>query len=138
MLTPLLWRKLLAKRQPIEKTRGGGRYSEAAFWSFIRSGLRAKHSRWAPRYAALAAAKRPYKGDNARQKFEYKCAVCKKWHIQKDVEVDHITPCGSLKCYDDLPGFVERMFVEVEGYRVACKSCHLKITKKEREKNASK
>lgn len=128
----------MAKRQPIEKTRGGGRYSEAAFWSFIRSGIRAKHSRWAPRYAALAAAKRPYKGDNARQKFEYKCAVCKKYFMQKEVEVDHKIPCGSLKCYDDLPGFVERMFCEEDGYRIVCKPDHKAITKKEREKNASK
>ena len=128
----------MAKRQPIEKTRGGGRYSEAAFWSFIRSGIRAKHSRWAPRYAALAAAKRPYKGDNARQKFEYKCAVCKKYFMQKEVEVDHKIPCGSLKCYDDLPGFVERMFCEEDGYRIVCKPDHKAITKKEREKNAGK
>lgn len=121
------------KRQLVPRTRGGGAYTEAAFWAFIRSGLRAKHSRWAPRYAALAAARRPSKSKtNARLKWEFKCAICNKWHAQKEVEVDHIIPCGSLKCYEDLPGFVERMFVEVEGYRICCKVCHLKITKESR------
>ena len=117
------------KRQLVPRTRGGGRYTDASFWAFIRSGLRAKHSRWAPRYAVLASAKRPYKGKNARQKFEYKCAVCKKYFLQREVEVDHLIPCGSLRSYEDLPGFVERMFVEEEGYRVVCKPCHLTITK---------
>ena len=53
--------------------------------------------------------------------------------MQKEVEIDHIISCGSLKCYDDLPGFVERLFCEADNIRVVCKPCHKAHTKKSRE-----
>lgn len=84
--------------------------------------------RWPPRKLAELAARRPYKGDNKRQKWEYCCAECGQFFKQKDIEVDHIEPCGTLKTYEDLPGFVQRLFCEIEGFRVACKGCHNKKT----------
>jgi hypothetical protein len=120
------------KRVKVAKTRGDGTYTEAAFWGFIRSGLRAKYQRWKPRYTALKNARRAYKGPNKQQKWEFLCELCDRWHMQKDVEVDHIVPCGSLKSYDDLPGFVERLFCEVDGLRVVCKPCHKEITAESR------
>lgn len=104
-------------------------WTTAQFWSFIRSGLRAKFSRYPPKYEVLKNAKRPYKGSNPKQKYEFKCAECKKFYLQREVEVDHIIPCGSLKSYTDLPGFVERMFCGMDGLRVVCKPCHKRITK---------
>lgn len=115
-------------KQRVARTRGNGRYTESGFFGFIRAGLRAKYSRWGPRYDVLADAKRPYKGPNARQKFCYQCSQCKELFAQKEVEVDHIEECGSLRSFDDLPGFVKRLFCEKEGLRVVCKPCHLKIT----------
>lgn len=119
-------------RKLIPKTRGGGRYTEAAFWAFVRSGLRQKWSRWGPRYDALAAARRPSKSSNLRLKWEFQCSQCKRWFAQKGVEVDHIVPCGSLRCWADLAGFAERLFVEVTGLRVVCKPCHHTITQQEK------
>lgn len=52
--------------------------------------------------------------------------------MQAKVEKDHIVPCGSLKSYEDLPGFVERLFAPVTGYRILCKPCHKIITKEAR------
>jgi hypothetical protein len=43
-------------------------------------------------------------------------------------EVDHIQPVGSLKCAEDLPQFVERLFCEIDNYRVLCIECHKKVT----------
>ena len=123
---------MTTRKSRVERTRGGGKYTEAGFFSFIRSGLRSKYQRWAPRYAALAAAKRSSENkDNPRLKWEFVCAICNQWHPQKNVEVDHIIPCGSLKRFSDLPGFVERLLCEQEDLRVVCKQCHLKITKGE-------
>lgn len=121
----------MAARVP--KTIGGNRYTEAGFWSFIRSGLRAKYSRWGPRYDILADAKIKYVGPNARQKFAYLCSQCGQSFAQKEVEVDHIVECGSLRSFDDLPGFVERLFCEKDGLRVVCKPCHKVITDQARE-----
>lgn len=102
-------------------------WTESKFWSFIRSGLRAKFSRWGPKYKCLNNAKRTVKGK--RHKYEFKCAECNKWFKQKDVQVDHTVPCGTLKTYEDLPGFVKRLFVSADKLRVLCKPCHLAITK---------
>lgn len=107
-------------------------WSTAKFWSFVRSGLRAKWSRWPPKFEVLKNAQRPYKGPNTRQKYEYQCSECKQWHIQKDVEVDHITPAGSLNDWSQLAGFCERLFVGVGKLRVLCKVCHKAITQKEK------
>lgn len=89
--------------------------------------------RWPPVYEVLNAAKRPYEGPNKRQKFEYQCNECKLWWIRKEVQVDHIIPTGSLKSYEDLPGFVERLFVGPEGLQILCSTCHQIKTNQERE-----
>ncbi len=110
------------------------KWTTAAFWSYIRAGLRAKFMRWPPKYLAYAAAKRNIKVKRGNQKFEYHCAMCKKWFKMREVEVDHIVPCGSLKGFTDLAGFVERMFCSQEHLRIVCKGCHKAHTKAERVK----
>lgn len=113
-------------------------WTEAKFWSFLRSGLRAKWSRWPPKYAVLAAATRPYNGPNKRQKKETQCAECKKWHPQKDISVDHITPVGTLRCYEDLPDFCRRLFVGIDKLQCLCKACHDRKTYAENQERISK
>lgn len=114
------------------KTRNSKTMTESAFWSFIRSGLRQKSRWWKPITQCKLKAKRPYKGPLKRQKFEYQCNSCKKWFAEKNINVDHIIPAGSLSCANDLPGFVERLFVEVDGLQVLCSNCHNIKTQKER------
>lgn len=109
----------------VAKTRAGGEWSEAKFFGFVRSALRNASRRWPPIVRhAMHAARRAYSGPNKRQKWEYQCAECQQWHMAKEVHVDHITPCGSLKSFDDLQGFAERLFVEADGLRVLCHECH--------------
>ena len=115
------------------------KWSEARFWGFVRSALRRAWTRWPPKYELLAEAKRIVpKNKNTRHKFEYQCTECKEWFANKDIEVDHIIPAGSLKCYQDLPKFVERLFVGKEYLRVVCKPCHKRITNEEKQKNLAK
>ena len=63
-----------------------------------------------------------------RQKWAYECAMCNKKFAQKQVEVDHIEPVGSLNNYRQLSGFVRRLFVSKDKLRVVCKPCHVRIT----------
>jgi 5-methylcytosine-specific restriction endonuclease McrA len=107
-------------------------WSTAKFWGFIRSALRNRVSRWPPKIEAKREARRNYKGANKRQKFEYQCAICKGWFPDKEVEMDHIVPAGRLSCKEDLPGFVERLFVGKSGFRCLCKECHREVTNEER------
>ena len=116
------------------KTRNAGTMTESAFWSFIRSSLRQKSRWWKPIAEAKLKAKRKYKGPNKRQKFEYLCNVCKEWFADKEINVDHIIPAGTLRCAQDLPGFVERLFCEVDNLQVLCETCHNKKTQDEKSK----
>jgi 5-methylcytosine-specific restriction endonuclease McrA len=123
----------MAKRVLIPKTRNAGTMSEAAFWSFIRSALRQKSRWWKPIAVCKMNARRLYKGTNKRQKYEYQCNKCKKWYAEKEINVDHIVPAGSLNCADDLPQFVERLFCEKDNLQVLCTGCHDKKTLKEKQ-----
>ncbi len=110
-----------------EKTRNSGQWTEARYFGFIRSALRSAFMRWAPKHEAKRLSKIAYN--------QYECAECSGVFANKEVEVDHIVPAGTLKTYDDLPLFVERMFCEAEGFQVLCKDCHQAKTNQER-KNA--
>lgn len=120
------------------KPRAGGTMTEAAFWSFIRSALRQKSRWWKPITQCKLDGRRVYKGTNKRQKYEYQCNKCKKWHPDKNINVDHIIPAGELNCAQDLPGFVERLFCETDNLQILCKTCHDKKTKLEKTKTKKK
>ena len=115
------------------KTRNSGTLTESAFWSFIRSALRQKSRWWKPVSECKQKAKRVYKGSNKRQKFEYQCNHCKNWYAEKNINVDHIIPAGTLTCANDLPGFVERLFCEVDNMQCLCTECHNIKTQNERK-----
>ncbi len=107
------------------KIRNGGTMTEAAFWSWIRSALRNRSRFWIPIGQAKNRVRRRYNGPNRRQKWEYQCAECKDWFMGDKVSVDHLVECGSLKCAEDLPGFIERLFCEADKLQVLCEDkCH--------------
>lgn len=119
----------MGKKKP--KPYNNGTMTNAGFWGMIRSALRQKSRWWKPVKQAKENSRRKYKGDNKRQKWEYQCAHCKKWFMDKEIAVDHIEEVGSLKSSEDLKGFVERLFCEVDGLQVLCNkrldgktSCH--------------
>jgi 5-methylcytosine-specific restriction endonuclease McrA len=121
-------------KKSVIKKRNSGTMTESAFWSFIRSALRQKSRWWKPISECKNKVKRIYKGPNKRQKFEYQCNHCKNWFPDKNVNVDHIIPAGSLTSANDLPGFLERLFCEVDGLQVLCQCCHDIKTKQEKLK----
>lgn len=109
----------------VPRTRNGGTMTESAFWSSIRSALRQKSRWWVPIKLVKENAKRAYKGPNKLQKWEYQCAKCKEWFKDKEIAVDHVVECGELRCAADVPGFIERLFLEdLNGYQCLCKACH--------------
>jgi hypothetical protein len=120
---------------PKPKTRNAKTMTESAYWSMIRSALRSATRYWKPMQAAKTEARRKYIGDNHRQKWEYQCNSCKLWHMGKNIQIDHVTPLGSLRCLEDLADFVNKLTPEYQGaYQVLCKPCHQKKTNHERER----
>ena len=115
----------------VPKTRNHNSMTESAFFGWIKNLLRAKSRYWKPVQECKKRARRAYTGTNKRQKFEYQCNSCKNWFKETEISVDHVIPVGSLKCFDDLPGVVERLFCEVDGLQCLCKSCHSSKTKED-------
>lgn len=118
-----------------EKTRAGGRWTEARFSQFIISLLRSGTRRWAPISDCLKEAR-------TKRGF-YLCAGCKQevpasividGKRKKNAIVDHIEPIVDpevgFTTYDDM---VERMFCETENLQVLCHECHTIKTNQERE-----
>ena len=132
---------MAAKKQPAVKNsrartppyRHHPAWSEARFWSFIRSALRSAWSRYPPKYIVVANARRVSQSANKKLKWEFQCNECKDWFPQKETSVDHIKPAGTLRCYEDLPKFVEQLFVGVDDLQVLCSACHASKTLKERQ-----
>ena len=118
----------------VSKHRAGGRWSEARYFSFIRSALRKASMRYPVKTDCLLAARRDKTeaSGEGRHTYEYECAGCRGFFQGKDVSVDHLIGAGSLKTFDDLAGFTERLFCEVGGLQVLCKSCHQTKTNHER------
>ena len=121
----------IAKR--VERTRNAGTWTEAQYFSAIRSALRRQFRYWKPATNAKQLARRKYEGENKRQKWEYLCACCNIYFSDKEVQIDHIIPVGSLKTLEDLKGFIERLTPE-DGFQVMCKGCHQEKTNRERVK----
>jgi 5-methylcytosine-specific restriction endonuclease McrA len=83
---------------------------------------------------AKRLAKRPYTGDNKKQKFEYQCNHCKNWFKDSETQIDHVIPTGSLLSWDDVVPFLQKLIPEdVSSFQVLCKECHQTKTNKERE-----
>lgn len=118
------------KKAKVEKPFNSGTMSNAAFWNFIRQSLRRRTLVWKPMQNVRKAAKRPYIGPNKRRKFSYECSSCHNLFASEEISVHHLVEVGSLKCAEDLPGFVLRMFCEEKDLCCICSECHLKLHKK--------
>lgn len=110
--------------QRIPRTRNGGRWTEAQYWGRLRSALRQTFRWWEPGKQAMAAAKVGKR---------YRCAACDGLFLRKQVQIDHIVPCGSLRCLADVGPFLARLTPEdPRAYQVLCESCHQRKTNAER------
>ena len=116
-------------------TRNGGRWTNARFNSFIKSGLRAMSRRWGPKFECLADACVGTKTNKAtgRMAKHYECAECHNQFPAKEVAVDHIDPVVAVTGFTTWDEVIERMFVEKEGLQVLCKACHDAKTKEEKQ-----
>lgn len=116
----------------VPRTRNAGTWTEAEYWGRIRSCLRRLSRFWKPAVVALHAARIPCSGARG-QKWSYICADCKKAFPRKQVNVDHVEPCGALTDLSHLPDFVRRLTPEdTNAYAVRCLSCHQVKTNVER------
>lgn len=117
-------KKVVVKKSRVEKPYNNGTMSAAAFFGWLKNALRRLSISWKPIAAVKKAARRPYKGPNKRQKFEYCCNICNQYVSDKNCAVDHIIPVGILRDFSDLPSVVKNLFIEVDGLQLICNTCH--------------
>lgn len=131
------------KTMRVPRTRNGGTMTESQFWGRIRGALRKTFAAWVPMQIAMKAARRPsQRADRPLLKWEYRCALCGAWFPLKEegadgeklIQVDHITPAGSLRSFDDLPGWIARLTEEDPvKFQIVCRPCHQTKTNAERK-----
>ena len=132
---PVKKKKQVNPRVP--RTRNYNTETESQHFGKIRAGLRNISRWWKPFQVALRLASEKWEV-GGRLKTLYKCCRCKKCLDRQSVEVNHKIAVGSLKSYNDLPGFCERLFVEdVSLLEVLCKECHKEETAWQREQRNS-
>jgi hypothetical protein len=102
-----------------------GQWTPSKKRSFIVSALRRASCRWRP--------KNDVKKNARVGRNQYKCAMCSVIVGNKDAKVDHIAPCVPVTGWDDYDGFIQRLFVEVDGLRVLCVECHDKVTTEQKQ-----
>lgn len=118
-------KKVSARVSKVAKPFADGTMTATAFFGMLRSTLRKRSIYWPCINNCRDEAKVPYVGPNKRRKWSYKCNRCQKLHDLKSVAVHHKIECGSLKCFEDIPGFVERLFCNKEHLELICDKCHL-------------
>lgn len=124
----------MAKKLLLSKPRNGGTMTESQYFSKLRTTLRRAFRWWTPMRLALDAAKRSSLSSNKRLKFEYICCACKHWFPRKEVEIDHLVPCGALNTLEDIGPFIKRLTPEnIDAYQILCKICHQVKTNSERK-----
>jgi len=120
---------VLKKPKPLNN----GTWTESEFIAKIQNHLR-RFRGWKPPYAVKKAAERKSQSDNKRLKYEYKCACCGNFFASSEIQLDHIQPViDPLEGFIDWNNYIQRLFVEKEGYQVLCKPCHLEKSKSENE-----
>ena len=98
--------------------------TNSAFFGMIRSALRNKSRWYYPVKVCKERNREPYIGPNKRRKWSYRCESCKKLYDAREINVHHKVECGVLNSFDDLPGFVNRLFCNSSGLILLCDSCH--------------
>ena len=67
------------------------------------------------------------------------CNGCDGWFQRKLVQIDHKIPCGSLKTFEDIVPFIQRLTVEdVSLFAILCVNCHSVKTSFERTEKKNK
>lgn len=119
------------RRKSTVLSRNSGTMTEYEYMLKIREALRRAFRYWKPMMEALNLARRPAV-NKGRLKWEYQCAHCHGWFSRKEVQIDHIIPCGSLIKLEDLPLFITRLTPETaDAFQVLCKPHHKKKTKED-------
>lgn len=103
--------------------------NSVAFFTFLRGCLRKAWSRHPTKLNVLKKQRIRIPNPNPKGKVSEVwgavCAMCNGTFVLKDIQVDHITPAGTLTKREDIQAFAEKLlFVTEDGLRLVCKGCN--------------
>lgn len=76
-----------------------------------------------------------FKNGNPKLKLKYVCAACLGIFNREETHMDHVLPViDPLVGFVDWNTYIERLFVDSEGYQTLCIPCHMKKCNEEDEK----
>jgi 5-methylcytosine-specific restriction endonuclease McrA len=85
--------------------------------AFVIRILRSGSYKWPARNEALKASR--------VQRGLYKCASCQLVFKKQEVHLDHIDPVIDVKTgFTNFEEYINRLYCDVSGYQVICKTCH--------------
>ena len=114
-----------------------GQWTEARFRQFIVSALRGASQKWAPKWKAIddAFVRKGKSLKTGRPCKLHRCCECGGLFPKGEMRADHIDPVVDpdigFTTWDE---FVERMFVEREGFQAICVGCHKIKSAEERKR----
>lgn len=109
------------------KPYNNGQWTNARFRSFIVSAIRGASQKWQPKWDAINAVfvkkgKNPKTGRPCKL---HRCCGCGELFPKGEMRADHVDPVVDpdigFTTWDE---FIERMFVEREGFQAICVGCH--------------
>lgn len=120
-------------------TRCSNTQTEAEYKGWVLSGLRGLTRKWKPAADAWNVNTRAKPKDiKGKHRIEHQCSKCLEWGPKKTkknswgMELDHINNIGGYSVGFDV--WVERAFVEIDGYQKVCTTCHRRKSNDERIK----
>ena len=121
----------------IKKPHNGGQWTDARKKSFIVSALRQATMKWGPMQQCLKNAK-PRRGVGVCDNCNTEGPVSLDPEITdgkriKNLIADHIEPIiDPATGFVDWNSWIERAFVELDGFQALCRKCHTKKTAEEK------
>ncbi len=111
--------------------------TEAEYWKYLRGQFRRIWKDFPTKNKFKAMQMIPnFEGSgitNPRVKKVAQCNYCKDWFTGNNLQVDHVSPVGSFKNYDDAAVFLYRLLAPMDNMQLLCADkCHLQKSYAER------
>lgn len=112
--------------------------TKSSWFSYVRGCIRKAWMRHPAKMEYIKKHRKRIPNPNPKGKFKevwgFTCELCGNDFPQKDGQIDHKVPAGSLKDTDDIQGFVERLlYVCEDTLQYVCKDCHGILTHAEKK-----
>ena len=103
--------------------------TESAFYGWIRGILRKGWSRHPVKLEYIKQNRKRIPNPNVNGRVSevwgMTCQQCGNDFVQSQIEIDHLNPASSLRCKEDIQGFVERLlFITFDDIEAVCLECH--------------